>query len=212
MRTKTLLAAAILAAGIASSVAQSNVYSLNVVGYVNQTYNPGFQIIANPLNATNNTIANILPNAPFFSTVYKFVGGTYLPANSYFGAWSDPSMTLAPGEGAWLFIPAGPSYTNTYVGEVLQGSLTNTLIPGFNLVGTKVPQAGGVQTVHNVSPAFFDTVYRFDSSVQNYFPSESYFGSWSPSEPSINVAQGFWYYNASGANNNWVRNFSVPTP
>src|SRR5207249_3273515 len=37
MRTKTLLAAAaMLAAGFASSMAQSNVYSLNVVGYVNR--------------------------------------------------------------------------------------------------------------------------------------------------------------------------------
>ncbi len=193
-------------------MAQSNVYSLNVVGYVNKTYTPGFTIIANPLNATNNTIANILPNAPFFATVYRYVNGNYDPANSYFGAWTDPNMLLAPGQGAWLYVPAGPNYTNTYVGEVLQGSLTNTLIAGFNLVGTKVPQQGGVQTVHNVVPAFFDTVYRYDSGVQDYYPSQSYFGSWSPSEPDIAVGEGFWYYNASGADNNWVRNFSVPTP
>jgi hypothetical protein len=209
MRTKTLLAAALLAAGIASSMAQSNVYSLNVVGYVSKSYAPGFHIIANPLNATNNTIANVLPNAPFFATVYKFVGGNYLPANSYFGSWTDPSMTVAPGEGMWLFVPSGPNYTNVYVGEVLQGSLTNTLIPGFNLVGTKVPQAGGLQSVHNVSPVFFDTVYRYDSANQTYFPSESYFGSWSPSEPSPGVGEGFWYFNADSQNNNWVRNFTV---
>jgi hypothetical protein len=36
MRTKTLLVAAVLAAGLATSMAQ-NVYSLNVVGYYNVT-------------------------------------------------------------------------------------------------------------------------------------------------------------------------------
>ena len=35
MRTKALLCAAALAAGTAASMAQSNVYSLNIVGYVN---------------------------------------------------------------------------------------------------------------------------------------------------------------------------------
>src|SRR5678810_1239027 len=65
MRTKLLAAAAILAAGIASSMAQSNVYSLNVVGYVNRTFVGGglFSLTANPLNTTNNTLAGIFGGA-----------------------------------------------------------------------------------------------------------------------------------------------------
>jgi hypothetical protein len=211
MRTKTLLAAAILAAGIATSMAQSNVYSQNVVGYVSKAYSTGWHILANPLQATNNAIGNIIPNPPFFSVVYKFTGGTYSAANTFAGAWTDTSMQLAPGEGAFLYIPAGP-YTNTYVGEVLQGNLTNTLIAGFNLVGTKVPQAGGVQTVHQVVPSFFDVSYQWDDPNQTYFGANTWAGGWNPAEPNIAVAEGFWYYNNSGANNNWVRNFSVPTP
>src|SRR5437870_431669 len=35
MRTKVLLSMAALAAGVATSMAQSNVYSLNIVGYAN---------------------------------------------------------------------------------------------------------------------------------------------------------------------------------
>ena len=71
MRTKTLiLAAALTAAGLASSLAQSNVYSLNVVGYVNKTLTGGslFSVVNNPLNTTNNTLAGIFG-----------AGGTGLP-------------------------------------------------------------------------------------------------------------------------------------
>ena len=74
MRTKTLLlAAALTAAGIASIQAQSNVYSVNVVGYVNVVAPVGqFKMIANPLNATNNTIGGIGPVLPAgLAQIYK---------------------------------------------------------------------------------------------------------------------------------------------
>src|SRR3954470_8755678 len=75
MRTKALLCAAALAAGAATSMAQSNVYSLNVVGYYNVPV-PANQLVlvANQLNTTNNTIAGLIqgpPNAQF----YKYNGG-----------------------------------------------------------------------------------------------------------------------------------------
>jgi hypothetical protein len=211
MRTKTLLAAAILAAGIATSMAQSNVYSLNVVGYVNKTYDAGYHIIANPLNATNNTVPALFPTPPPFAAVIKFVAGNFTAANTFlFGAWTDQAMTLNPGEGAFLYIPSG-NYTNTYVGEVLQGSLTNALVAGYNLVGTMVPQQGGITTVHNLQPAAFDAATQWDDPNKTYFSANTFlFGSWQPGEPNIGVAEGFWYSSAGA--NNWIRNFSVPTP
>jgi hypothetical protein len=64
MRTKALLCAAAVAAGALSAMAQSNVYSLNVVGYVNVPLVGGgaFNMIANPLNNTGtggNNISNL---------------------------------------------------------------------------------------------------------------------------------------------------------
>src|SRR5437763_197776 len=54
MRTKALLCAAALAAGAVTAMAQSNVYSLNVVGYINTTLVGSaagkYQMIANQLN------------------------------------------------------------------------------------------------------------------------------------------------------------------
>src|SRR5436190_4799543 len=65
MRTKTLfLMAAAIAAGLVSSFAQSsNVYSVNVVGYINVTTPPGFSMIDNQLSVSNNTLGDVLGNA-----------------------------------------------------------------------------------------------------------------------------------------------------
>src|SRR5438046_266620 len=117
MRTKTLLCAAALAAGIATSaVAQSNVYSLNVVGYVNVTVPAGYSLIANPLNAGNNTVSNLF-NAtnPLGATVYTW-NGSFFVANQldeFGGGWANPTLPLAPGVG-FFFNNGGAPFTNTF--------------------------------------------------------------------------------------------------
>src|SRR5262249_33655332 len=109
MRTKALLCAAALAAGAVSSMAQSNVYSLNVVGYINQILVGGgaagkFQMIANQLNTTNNTIGSLIPAAPDGTVLYKFNGTSFDIATSL-GGWDHPEYTLAPGQGAIVNSP-----------------------------------------------------------------------------------------------------------
>jgi hypothetical protein len=107
----------------------------------------------------------------------------------------------------FLLVSEG-NYTNVYVGEVLQGSLTNTLIPGFNMVGAKVPQSGAVQAVHNLQPGDFDYVYQYQN--HNYLTANGYsFGSWDAGDPVIGVAEGFWFQNNQVGNNNWTRSFTV---
>ena len=61
MRTKTLLlSAAALAAGVVTSMA-ANTYSVNVVGYINVTVQPGFNIIGNQLDVDGvDTISTVL--------------------------------------------------------------------------------------------------------------------------------------------------------
>ena len=72
MNTKTLLLLGALgAAGMTSAVAQTNVYSVNAVGYINLTLPTGFSLIANQLNSTNNTIGSLLTGLPNFSNFYK---------------------------------------------------------------------------------------------------------------------------------------------
>ncbi|MCX7872360.1 MAG: hypothetical protein N2487_03660, partial [Verrucomicrobiae bacterium] len=75
MKTKAILLAAAVAVAGAVAVKAQTVYSVNVVGYVNVTLYPGFNLIANPLNTTNNTIASLLPNVPGGTMLFKYVPG-----------------------------------------------------------------------------------------------------------------------------------------
>jgi hypothetical protein len=71
MRTKTLLlTAALVAAGVASSQAQSNVYSLNIVGYVNIPVQKGKLYMLNNAftTGTGDNITNVL--------IQPYMGGT----------------------------------------------------------------------------------------------------------------------------------------
>src|SRR5690349_5348482 len=119
MRTKTLLAAILVAGVAASAVAQSNVYSLNVVGYYNVVTPANKKImLGNQLDTTNNTLAGIIPNPPPSSQFFKFNGG--------FAAYSfddvdlvwlpNGTVSLAPGEGGFFISPVNT--TLTFVGEV----------------------------------------------------------------------------------------------
>jgi hypothetical protein len=208
MRTKTLLAAAVLAAGLATSMAQSNVYSLNVVGYVNQVYPVGFSMVNTPLKGTNDNIATLIPAPPSGTVVYKFTGGSFQAPNIYDpgeGGWSVPTQTLPAGQGYFIKSPSG--WTNTFVGEVVTQS-TNSLINGFNMVGSKFPAAGTIDTALQLVPVSGDTLYSFNNGVgynpPNIFdPGE---GGWSV-VPNLNVAQGVMY--KSVGSKNWVQNFTI---
>src|SRR5690348_15250407 len=101
MRTKALLcAAALLAAGVATSMAQSNVYSLNVVGYVNVRMNQGLTMIANPLDAGNNTVSNVFKNVDPNNhyTILSWDGASFQPndLDDIDGTWTNPNLVLAP--------------------------------------------------------------------------------------------------------------------
>jgi len=211
MRTKALLCAAALAAGIASSMAQSNVYSLNVVGYYNVPI-PANQLVllANQLNTTNNTIGALLPAPPPGSQLYKYAGSytiyTFDPDDLN---WvPDAAGTLNPGEGAFLRSPVAT--TITFVGEVLQGSLTNTLPAGALAIrSSMVPQAGLAQTDLGVPPDAGDQLYKYAGSytIYTFDPDDL---NWVPSQPSLGVGEAFFYRKAAaGTQTSWVRNFTV---
>ena len=209
MKTKTLLlAVALAAAGAVSAVAQP-VYSVNAVGFVNVVIPAGpnsFTIISNPLNAADNSVAALFPTAPVGSAIYKFVGGAFVANNRGFSAWSNPTQTLVPGEAFFFKNPSASAITNTFVGEVPQGTLTTPLVAGFQLVSSQVPQAGAVSTDLALPIATGEAVYRFVNGA--YITHNRGFTSWSPSEPQVQVGEGFFLKkNASPAN--WTRNFTV---
>jgi len=164
--------------------------------------------VANPLTAETNTVAVLFDAMPK-GTVYKFdsASGGYVSAIKNFGSWNNKTMTLLPGEGAFVKNPQTTNITITFVGEVSQGSLTNPLPAGYALVGSQVPQEDTVDAL-GYPVANNDTIYRWDPAAQGYLSSIYKFGKWSaPGAPTIKVAEAFFSKKAVAAN--WIRSFSV---
>ncbi len=193
-----------------------NVYSLNIVGYVNQTIPPGFSLIANPLSGgTSNGVTEVMV-VPDASIVSTFNGISYDTRTLDTGDWYDSNFnvtstpTVPPGRGFFFFNP-GAAYTNTWVGTVVPGpGATNSLSlpPGFSLVGSVLPVAGANITAAPVSlPAI-------DASIVSTFNGIAYTtktldtGDWYDvnfnitTPPSYTVGQGFFFFNP-GATAQW---------
>jgi hypothetical protein len=224
MRTKTLLlAAAAVAAGIATSQAQ--VFSVNAVGYVNKTVPAGgFALLANPLIAPTNTVQALvapLPDSASGLTVFVWQPGTGGAAGQFQAAswdsafgWSGAAATatINPGQGFFIKAPAGTNAINlTFIGDVPTGTLNTTLQAGLQIVSSQVPQAGKLQTDLGYNPDGGDTVYQWDTTKQGYVVSswDPTF-LWSPAEPTLDVGDAIFLQKAATAKNlTWTRTFNV---
>ena len=211
MRTKTLVCAAVLAAGVATTMAQSNVYSLNVVGYYNIPLAANQKMmIANQLNTTNNTLAALIPSGPPNANLYKYNGGfsTY-QFDEFDLVWKpDGLATLNPGEGAFYVSPTAT--TLTFVGEVQQGALTVTLPINTKVIRASiVPQQGLITTDLKLPGEANDNLYTYAGGYTTY-QFDEFDLVWKPSQPTINVGQSFFYVKApTRVSSTWVRNFTV---
>jgi hypothetical protein len=220
MRTlKGLVCVAALATGLATALAQSNVYSLNVVGYYNVTIAAGkLALLANQLHTTHNTLNYVIPTAADFTELYKYAGG--FSTAVYYGTgiggtgWDQPAWTLNPGEAAMVKDP-GTGQTLTFVGEVLQGSLVNTLPVGLTYKSSMVPQQG-TPADFMVPGESFDELYTYNNgySTTVYYGTDVGGNGWdydtTGNGPTIAVGGAFGYKKAVGnTSTSWVRNFTV---
>jgi hypothetical protein len=211
MRTKTLLLTAVLGvAGVAATTAQAqSVYSLNAVGYVNLSLGAGFTIIANPLNATTNNLNTILTNGMALGTVvYKFNAGTQLYAQSTFaGGKFNPDQTLNPGEAA--FIKLAAATTVTFVGNVPQGSLSQSIPVGFSLQSAPIPVSVSLTNSVLAFPGnTSDIAYNFVNATQLYANHTFVSGKFNPDYAPA-VGEGFFYLNKATTARTWNVTFSV---
>jgi len=167
MRTKTtILTAALIAAGIASSMAQSQVYSLNIVGYIQVPLTTGLNLVTAPLVgadfSVNTSLTNIMDSngVPIqsgsliqYKTGVGFGGGLTAGGD---GTWlnsSDFSLatnTVHPGEGFFISIDAGAGNTTnltmTLTGSVLRGTNSYAVPAGFSFMGQFEPIVGDITT------------------------------------------------------------------
>ena len=212
MRTKTLLlTAALTAVGIATSMAQ--VYSVNAVGYVKTSLQPGFNLVSNPLTGSDNSIGGLLANVaggiPDGLQAFKYDGagfksvtadgGEVLPAGN-------AALTVVPGEGMFIKNPGTTALTITFVGEVSQGALSNPLPKGLSIRSSQVPQAGTAAELGLVGEDG-DQLYQYVATTQKYYSSTSDGGEWGPALKTIAVGEAFFLRKAAAGT--WTRNFSV---
>jgi len=236
MRTKTIiLGAAIIAAGALSSMAQSNVFSLNVVGYINTTLTgPGYTMIANQLDSGNNVFSNFFQVLPSGSQVIKWNTNTAsfnIASRTLVGTGWSPSTagasTLNPGEACFVKL-SGASRTNTFVGNVMSlaatggtnpvytVSYTNSLITGYTMMGSTFPITGPIASaaagldITNIPTG--SQVIKWNPLTQAYqiFSKTAVGTGWNPSVtggPTINVGEGFFLKAASSFTS--VQTFNV---
>lgn len=239
MRTKSLLAAAALvAAGVLSSEAQNNVYSLNVVGYVNLTLKPGYNLLTAQLKdsasptAAINTILTNAPALPDGSTFIGWDAGTqgFTEAANWVSPGSGGpfwvaadfetlvSDTAPRGKSFFVFNSGGSDVTMTLVGEVPQGQDVVTVPANYSFLGDLVPTSQEIVT--NGFPVVDNsTLITWDATAQGY--TEALNGVGVGSGGPMWVAADFetvvpfapavgqgFVYNAPGSAG-WTRNFTV---
>jgi hypothetical protein len=207
--SKTLLiAAAALAGSVISSQAQ--VYSQNIVGYVNLPLTTGYTALANQLDidgtGTNNTVAtvfgtNLVSGTLVFawdSSTSQFVNAEWLLSKGVYkwiGSTNAVSAALNPGVGVLV---QSPSTNNiTLVGTVLQGTNLISLTTGYNLVSSVAPISGDLVTNLGYAAQSGDFVFLFNPATQQYVDYEYLLSKgvlkWlNGAVPQISVGQAFF--------------------
>jgi len=193
--------------------------SPNVVGYVNLSVLPGNNLLGNPLNGTNNHLNTILPLANDGTqdgvTIFRWkvpIQNFGQPIQWFSGmGWtsSDPSENyiLNPGEGFAFQNTLPTAFNVTFVGDVMQGSMTNQIPANRSLLASKVPQTVPVQTLLCFAMDG-DMVSILDPATQNFVTYQHDGFGWQPNEPTIPVGTSFFFQNA-GAPRTCARTFSI---
>jgi len=217
---------------VVTAVAQP-VYSLNVVGYINITLKPGFNLIADQLDAGagNNFLDKLLPTGlPDGTMGYAYSGTKFNIATFYvvgadsmwdFGSATAADFPLAPGGGLFLRNPTTSDVTVTFVGEVKQGTLTTPIPVGFSIRSSQVPQAGVLSADTATVPpppvvlgfpaANGDMIYKWDAVLQKYLIYTYYVVGadtmWDPAPPPVEVGDAFFVRKLVAVD--WTRVFNV---
>jgi len=195
MRTKTtILTAAVIAAGALSSMAQNNVYSLNVVGYINVPLPTGYNLIANQLVGSDQTIPTVLgTNYVNGCTVFKWNPSAqgFAAADSYYdlihtggaapAGWYDQNLnpsstTLNPGE-AFFFYNPGVSNNVTLVGQVTQGTNSVSAVAGYSFLSIIPPLSVDLSTNGPLVllQSNGNIYFTFNNAAGNYGAAVSYY-------------------------------------
>jgi hypothetical protein len=215
MKLKTHLfpiASAVMMAA-ATAGAQSSVYSLNVVGYVTMSFQPGDNWFGNPFASSDVTLNTLMPTAPTGATVslWNSALNQYSSTATFLGTgWSSNPM-LNPGMGALL--NTSTLFVDTFVGNVLNfdGSpwsdvpiepMPFTGPAGHYLFSSKMPvplsghafdpaqnEFSVFESIIGRAPQNGEQVTTLDSLTQLYTTTTFMNGVWNNGDPSLAAGQ-----------------------
>jgi hypothetical protein len=223
----TLIAAATLAVGVISSQAQ--VYSQNIVGYINTPVLPNgqFVFIQNPLQGATNDLADLFPGVPTNTKVWEFVSGNWTAytkrANGTFSGYN--GHQIYPGEG--LFVQSATTdtvgFTNTFTGTVITGTNVLSYLTGggFTPLANLAPVSGRIQTDLGFPAVNGDKIWTFDPTLGWQTATRrtsSWSGAWfsgtngvaGSGEPVIRVGQAFFVQGSGATTSGSWTNVFVP--
>jgi len=244
MRTKiTILSAVALDAGLLSASAQ--VYSANVVGYYNVTVPAnGRSFLANQLtnsgdinidlgagpvsdpNGIKGTSYNLWNNATHNYTTYVYF--TQADAIDQLGAapgqgngWYDAGGVIhhdnfRQGLGSFIINPQATNITMTIVGQVVQGSYSTTVAPGYNAfsltppVGTNISSFAQFPGFSDPNVITGDSLNVWDSSIQNYRTTIYFTEAHAIDQLGAAPGQGNGWYDAGGVRQDLINPAANP--
>lgn len=203
--------------------------STNAVGFVNiavpgkTASTNGYALIANQLNneygmrqGFGNILGAIIPEAPDGTTAWKWSvanqsWGTGSVFSSGTGLWSS-TITVNPGEGAFIQNGASTNWTLTLIGDVPTGSQNLTILSGssaFEAVASSVlPKSAGVDVL-GFPVVNGDQFFRWNPSTQQYDGTAFARGAWLPSVLTPNVGESFIVESGASTNRTWTQSFSI---
>jgi len=223
-----LLFGLIVSLQVFTSTAQ--VFDSNGNGYVNVTLVPGFNLVANPLNAPDNSIGALFKNMqggiPDGTTVYKLINGAFITASyieltGSFEPADAAAETTGPGEGVFVFLGGSANKVLTFVGQIPQSQICTPLPHGFSIKSNLIPVSQTLDQMRLPISPDGDVVYTYNSVGRNYSATSyiPFLAAWD-SGSSIKIGQAFCLYR-TGPNTTWcdppavepqpVHEFAIPS-
>lgn len=186
----------------------SQVFSQNIVGYINLELYAGNNWVGNPLASSDDTLATIFqPGVPEGTSFAEWNPATqqYLPPSVYdtTTGWSI-NYSWGYGQGGLLNTPS--PFLNTFVGTVWPGlDINGPFIPplvtgGAQLLACVIPIQATFYDVMGRDPQNGDSVTTLDGPSQSTTTTVFENGLWSEGIPLLNVGQAAIFGNSASYN------------
>ncbi len=171
----------------------AQIESTNVIGYLNSAYPEGYALIANQLEAEDNSVYQLMPLPPDGTELVKLEsqGWRTNVFNSTWMGWKYPDMTLVPGEAALLYSTA--YWTQTWVGRILESEYEIQVPAGASLRSSPIPQSGRLSGLLQFPRIVGTRIYRIDSSTGGFvLRATCTEAGWEPEDPVLLTGEGFY--------------------